>query len=234
MASPSGTHAIQSGPTPGASKTAEPAEAKAGWEGLGAVLPLSGMLRWSAVFAVSAVVLGCGPSLRRVQQSRVYFERCYAADFDPRIPLAEKHACWTAWREHYTIGQPPDRTDYALQRIRAIEHGESVPRLPGLPEAALGPRRATPIMAVSAPQEPPEVQEPPPASADEERLTARERRRRRRHRAPLPRTTNPSCATTACEPAFRSCTEACPEHGEGEACRTACEVELHSCARGCF
>lgn len=189
-------------------------------------------MRCSAVLAVSAVVLGCGPSLRRVQQSRVYFERCYAADFDPRIPLAEKHACWTAWREHYTMGQPPDRTDYALRRIQAIEQGESVPRLPGLPEAALGPRRATPIMAVSTSEEEPEAETPPAASADEERLPARERRRRRRQ--PMPRTANPTCAATACEPAWRACTEACPELGAGDACRTACEVELQSCARGCF
>lgn len=179
------------------------------------------------MLAVTAVVLGCGPSLRRVQQGRVYFERCYAADFDPRIPLAEKHACWTAWREHYTVGQAADRAQYALERIRAIEHGESVPRLPGLPEAALGPRHATPIMAVSASQE----------EAPEDAVAARDARaseRRRHRRRVMPRTANPVCAATACESSWHSCTEPCEDGRAGDACRTACQVELQSCARGCF
>lgn len=181
--------------------------------------------------ALGGLALGCGPSLRRVQRSQVYFERCYAADFDPRIPLAEKHACWTAWREHYTIGEADDRARYARERLYALEHGESVPRLPGLPEAALGPRRVTPVMVASTPEAPPEAE--PPASVDEERPPARERRRRR-HRQPMPRTTNPACASTACEPAWRRCMEACPEHDEGDGCQNACEIELQSCARGCF
>lgn len=184
--------------------------------------------------AVGLFVLGCGPSLRRVQQSRVYFERCYAADFDARIPLAEKHACWTAWRAHYTIGQPQDRLAYAGDRIYAIEHGESVPRLPGLPAAAMGPRTAAPVTAVSLPpaEEPPAgehaAEEAVPADAEE---LPRPRARRARRPPPLPRTSNPACAAAACEPRWRECTEAC---GETESCETACDVELTACARGCF
>ncbi len=171
--------------------------------------------------------MGCGPSLRRVQQSRVYFERCYAADFDATVPLAEKHACWSAWLEHYTRGQERERLRYANERVFAIEHGESVPRLPGLPRATLGPTSATPVTAASETLEP-EV-EAPPSQADREDAP---RTRASRRLAPMPRTSNPACAAQACEPDWRSCVERCPEDRPG--CETACELELQACARGCF
>jgi hypothetical protein len=179
------------------------------------------------VFACSLV--GCGPSLRRTQQSRVYFERCYAADFDARIPLAEKHACWTAWLAHYTIGQPAERREYARDRVYAIEHGESVPRLPGLPAVAIGPRTAAPVTAVSLPEREDPAREdsaaPPQAPPGPEIVPPRPRRP-----PPLPRTTNPACAASACQPRWLECVEACTS----EACETACAVELTACARGCF
>lgn len=180
------------------------------------------------VVAIGLTVLGCGHSLRRSQQSRVYFERCYAADFDPRVALAEKHACWTAWMAHYTSGQPAERAEYARARLYAIEHGESVPRLPGLPAAALGPRSAAPVTATATAEE--EVSDGPGAVPAEETAPPR-RRRRADYAPPLPRTTNPSCAATACEAAWRTCHEAC---NEVRACETACEIELTACARGCF
>ncbi len=162
----------------------------------------------------------------------MYFERCYAADFDTRIAVAEKHACWTAWLEHYTIGQPQDRREYARDRVYAIEHGESVPRLPGLPEAALGPRTAMPVTAASLPAEEAVEEEPaetPPVDTVE---MPRERRARRDRTPPLPRTANPACAAVACEPAWQRCVESGPDGSR--ACDTACGVELSACARGCF
>lgn len=170
--------------------------------------------------------MGCGPSLRRVQQSSVYFERCYAADFDARIPLGEKHACWSAWLEHYTNGQPEERTHYARERVYAIEHGESVPRLPGLPEAMVGPTRSAPVTVSSEAL----VAEEPAPPAQAEREDPPEARSERRP-APLPRTGNPTCAAQACEPAWRSCVDGCDDR---PGCETACEVELQACARGCF
>ena len=177
----------------------------------------------------AALAIGCGPSLRRVQDSRIYFERCYAADFDARIPLAEKHACWTAWLEHYTEGQPPERARYARERLYAIEHGESVPRLPGLPEAAIGPQRVTPVMAAS--EERPEPVQEEYDTVDEEDMP-RPRPRRRRRVSPMPRTSNQECAARACAEPWNDCIQRCPE--DRESCETACEVELQACARGCF
>jgi hypothetical protein len=188
------------------------------------------MARWAVLVAIGFTLLGCGHSLRRSQQSRVYFERCYSADFDPRVALGDKHACWSAWLAHYTSGQPEDRSDYARGRLYAIEHGESVPRLPGLPAAALGPRSVTPVTA-AATTEGETAEDLPSPLPMEEPAPRRQRPRRQRHAPPLPRTSNPSCAATACEGAWRTCHEACDEVA---ACETACEIELLACARGCF
>lgn len=76
-------------------------------------------------------------------QSSIYYERCYSADFDPRIRAPEKEACWTAWLEHYTEGQASHRVDYAMSRVEAITRGETLPTLPGMPEASLGPSLST-------------------------------------------------------------------------------------------
>lgn len=172
-------------------------------------------------FTFTAV--GCVPSLRVVQQGHVYFERCYAADFDPQIPLAEKHACWNAWLSHYTTGQSRERVRYARRRLYQIEHGRPVPRLPGLPEAGAdsrdvvaisepGPAESTRGANESSPAEPAEM------AADRE--------------SPLPQNTNPACAALACEPAWRACMAECADNHYP--CQDACRVELHACARGCF
>ncbi len=68
---------------------------------------------------LTAGLAGCAPSLRMVHRSRAYFERCYAADFDPRVVPAERRACWDAWLAHYTQGQPRERVQYARARLRA-------------------------------------------------------------------------------------------------------------------
>lgn len=194
-------------------------------------------MRCVVVGLTALIAIGCGTSLRRVQDSRVYFERCYAADFDARIPLAEKHACWTAWLEHYTDGQPPERARYARERVYAIEHGESVPRLPGIPDVAMGPRQATPMTVSSEEREivvaepEPEPEPPPPTTVDDEDMPV-PRPRERRRRVRIPRTSNQACALRACAPAYEACLDRCPE--DRDACETACEVELQACARGCF
>lgn len=187
----------------------------------GAVLSLGSLL----------VASGCGPSLRGVAQGRVYFERCYAADFDARIPIAEKHACWTAWNEHYTRGQPHERLQYATDRLHALERGESLEGLPGLPDSPIGRTSAPITVSQSAPVEPDVSEEaaPPPANVDAEDP---ETPATRRHPPRLPRASNDTCAVQACEARWRVCAEACPAFED--ACETACEVEMYACARGCF
>lgn len=171
--------------------------------------------------------MGCGPSLRHGQRSQVYFERCYAADLDARISATDKHSCWSSWLEHYTIGATDGQRTYARERLEAIALGEPTPRLPGMPEAALGPRAKTLVTvssAASAASEP--LVEGPRSSEGRGRHS-----RRNRRIPPLPHTTNPTCAAAACESTWRSCIDEC---ANVRACAVACRIELNTCARGCF
>jgi hypothetical protein len=130
--------------------------------------------------------------------------------------------------EHYTSGQPPERATYAQERIYAIEHGESVPHLPGLPEAIVSTR----VAPVIAPSEEVGEHVQDATNVDDEEMVRPRPREHRQREAPIPRTSNAICAANACEGAWRTCTERCPE--DSEPCRTACEVEIRACARGCF
>jgi hypothetical protein len=82
-------------------------------------------MRWLAVLllaiAAPLAVAGCGPSLRRVHRSEVYFERCYAADLDARVPIAERHGCWQGWLEHWQRDQSPERIDYVRERLLRLD-----------------------------------------------------------------------------------------------------------------
>ena len=80
--------------------------------------------------AVLLLAAGCAPSLRMVHRSRAYFERCYAADFDPRIRRTERHACWVAWLDHYTGGQPRERIAYARERVASQGADTDALRMP--------------------------------------------------------------------------------------------------------
>jgi hypothetical protein len=78
------------------------------------------------------MAFGCAPSHRMVHEGNVYFERCYGADFEAKVPAQQREACWTAWLAHYTRHQPSHRVDYAMRRIENIQAGESTLELPGL------------------------------------------------------------------------------------------------------
>lgn len=75
------------------------------------------------LFAIGMTIaaIGCGPSLRRVHRSEVYFERCYAADLDRRVPVEERRACWQAWAAHWQEGQDPARIDYVRERLLRLD-----------------------------------------------------------------------------------------------------------------
>jgi hypothetical protein len=76
---------------------------------------------------------GCAPSHRMVHDGNLYFEHCYAADFDAHVTPADREACWNAWLAHYTRHQAAHRIDYAMRRVEAIQTGEQTLSLPGLP-----------------------------------------------------------------------------------------------------
>ncbi len=78
----------------------------------------------------------CAPSIRMVHRGRAYFERCYAADFDAQIRRTERHACWVAWLDHYTSGQPRERIMYARTRVAAQGIENDSLALPGVDGAS--------------------------------------------------------------------------------------------------
>jgi hypothetical protein len=83
-----------------------------------------------------ALGAACIPSHRLVHDGDRYFEHCYGADFDPRLAVGQKEACWQAWIAHYTRHQPTQRVDYALRRVEAFQSGEPALALPGLATSA--------------------------------------------------------------------------------------------------
>jgi hypothetical protein len=67
-----------------------------------------------------------------VHEGNVYFEDCYAGDFNPRVSDGDREACWNAWLAHYTRHQPAHRIDYALHRVESLQAGEPPLALPGI------------------------------------------------------------------------------------------------------
>lgn len=181
--------------------------------------------------------LGCGPSIRLVAASNEYFEYCYAADRDAARTDAERRACWTAWQAHYEIGQPPERIDYAHERLvmldperrNAIElaTGES-----GESEAVLEAEHAEPTPAadpaivVQTETVAPEGAEVSSVFGDRGPATARARR------SPvIPRSRSSACADV-CAPDFRACALLCNLSDRG--CVDACRHRFRQCAHSCF
>lgn len=212
------------------------------------------------VTAASLVAAACGPSLRRMQRSDVYFERCYAADFDTQVPIEERRACWQSWLEHWQRDQAAPRIDYVRERILRLDPARSaaVALATGdeeIPHAAPEIAREATIVVettggdATSNDGSAEAIEPAPAidvASEPDTSPAHDvgdapvlpshvppaQERRRSRMAPLPRATLPHCAE-ACRPGWTSCTTRCDE-GDHHACLRACRLELRTCTRGCY
>lgn len=55
-----------------------------------------------------------------LRQADLYFERCHAAERDPRVSPADRRTCWKAWLTHYGIAQRPERVGHAEARSVAV------------------------------------------------------------------------------------------------------------------
>jgi hypothetical protein len=149
-----------------------------------------------------------------VHQSQVYFERCHAGDYDPRVANDDREACWAAWIDHYSDDQPPERVAYAQQRMGELEEGIAVEPLPGVePSARLTYTSSFLSSAVStvepAPESEPAVDAPP-------------------RQAP---SAQGACAPV-CAPRWDRCAANC---GAADApCERACAAEHRTCMRGCY
>ena len=203
-----------------------------------------------AIFALAVVtgvglavsgLAGCGPSLRRVEQANVYFERCHAADRDSRRTDMERRACWQAWRDHYEVGQPDDRTDYVRERLVMLDPASGDVLSMAAPESSAEPEGteiASPALVEisstiegdtaagvfaepdGAPPEGPELSD-----------TVSDRPPRARRRPTIPRTRTSACGN-ACEPSFVECASDCRVADRG--CADACRHIFRQCSRGCF
>lgn len=80
--------------------------------------------------------IACGPSLRVAHENTEYYERCYAADYDPSVSLDTRRECWSRWLEAHSKAQPPERITFAEQRLQELAaDGSTRP----LPDAAPAP-----------------------------------------------------------------------------------------------
>jgi hypothetical protein len=209
-----------------------------------------------ALLSVFVGLLGCGPSLRGIYRGDVYFERCYGADLDTRIPVPEKHACWSAWMAEYQAGQPEERVDYARERILRLDparaeivalavggvDGDTVPLTESEPSISSD---AATLTAVASGEELPPIEPPVDLPGAEEQATEpsaevasegpvayeHDRRVRPARRAVVP-TSDASACVTVCRPAFETCAERCTE--ERNPCLRACRLSLRACAHACY
>lgn len=174
----------------------------------------------SGCAALLSSAIGCGPSLRRIEQANEYFERCYAADRDEHRTDDERRACWLSWNQHYRVGQPADRLDYARERLVMLDpvHSSAIALATTDTEEDL---EATPLASEPPPPEGPGVLDVvhPPTSV------------RERRRPIAPRTRTSACAA-GCEPEYVACARACALSDRG--CVDACRHRFRQCARGCF
>lgn len=159
-----------------------------------------------------------------VHQSNAYFERCHAADFDSTVRPGLRRECWARWLQHYTPGQPPDRIEYARNRLAALDDGEEIEPLPGMRQTAIGSTSTASFLPAGADQggEQPMVVLP---DATQQALESPAPDR------PPPPTMIGACASV-CAPRWDGCIAACD--GRAEGCRESCEHEHRTCMRGCY
>lgn len=139
-------------------------------------MPRNVLNRFAFVALLACVgALACGPSVQVLHEGTVRFEHCHRLDLDPRIAPSHRRACWEAWRERYSYGQPRDRLEYAQRRIAAIDRNEPPPGLnldtrpePSPLEEPNGPIDAhAPPPKVARPAESARTLDEPPPALDE-------------------------------------------------------------------
>jgi len=193
------------------------------------------LLRTSVrVGALALTAVACGPSLTTVHEGTIRFEHCYRMDLEPRASAAQRHACWQLWVGSYTLGQPRDRTDYALHRLHAFDD-KNAP----VPELTLGgeprPEERQFYLVVPGPTSvhatPPPiatvVQTAEALDSPDGGLPPSERAKTGEGKEPP----SASCATS-CQSDWQSCESACTA-GKSAECAT-CKSTYSKCMRHCF
>jgi hypothetical protein len=155
----------------------------------------------------------------------VRFEHCHRLDLDPRIAPSHRSACWKAWVDRYSYGQPRDRLEYARRRVEAIERGEPGPDL----ELETTTERA----AFGEPDGPTDVHAPPPRVARPvEELRKQEVASEAEPAASGVELTAPGEACSQrCRREFATCQETCTP-GAPKPC--PCDATYRACMVACF
>lgn len=160
-----------------------------------------------------------------------YYEQCYAADVDPQRTTAQRQQCWSAWLEHYTRGESPERIAYATRRRDALRAGQgAVPPLPGsaAPEPD-PPSYAAARTAGEAVGDTGAAADGTPQLRDTAAPESAEVRARYRPPPPFGR-------DTACAPVCNARWEQCiiPCDGRERSCYQACQTRHRTCAASCY
>lgn len=208
-------------------------------------------VRALAALAAGGAVAACGPSFQAVYEGNARFERCYALEEDPHVPMPDKASCWRDWSERYTYGQTKDRVHYATARYVALSQAPHLPTDEALMMAAPGEApRATTITAPA----PTNAFAPPPKVLDvSEHETAKSPEQLREVAdipvlaidagapglPPAPTGLPARTCTEACEGAYRTCSDGCaaadvgPPASKAKGCQ-ACQRAYRACMRDCF
>jgi hypothetical protein len=168
--------------------------------------------------------------VQSIYEGDVRFEHCYRLDLELDVAPTHRQACWTAWLDRYTYGQPRDKLEYARRRLRAFPSGDA-----DKPELHLGQSQAQQdarqfYLVVPAPTSvhasPPPiatrlntVADPPPAPSSDAKSADK----------PAP---GEECAS-ACHEAFGSCNQACDPAAKTPACKS-CDPDYKKCMARCF
>jgi hypothetical protein len=184
------------------------------------------------IFAGPCLGAGCGPSVQSIYEGDVRFEHCYRLDLELDVAPTHRQACWTAWLDRYTYGQPRDKLEYARRRLRAFSTGDA-----DKPELHLGQSQAQQdarqfYLVVPQPTSvhasPPPiatrlnaVTDPPPAPSSDALAKSADKA------AP-----GEECAS-ACRSAFGSCNQACDPVAKSPACKS-CDPDYKKCMARCF
>ena len=165
--------------------------------------------RFVAAALGSFGLVACGGvSVRYVVESDMRFEHCYRIDEDPSVPVGDKRACWTDWRQKYERGQDPNRITYVAERLRVLD--QTSPN--GSPNVAA----ANTAVGCPLPNSP--YAPPPPVATSGVAIGVN---------APPP---DVGCSDT-CNRDWKTCSPTCS--GDID-CLGKCDGKLRTCMKGCF
>jgi len=184
-------------------------------------------------------MLACGPSLRRLHRSDVYFERCDAADLDVRVPVEERRACWQAWLANHAEAAPRERVGYARERHLHLERmgADAVALSTGVEVEAPDAIQTEAATLAGAPSETavPAASTPIPAadSSPDGRVDRAPPRRVQGPHPSVPPAQDAAACAARCRPAWDACAAPCGGTAR-QACLHACRASLRVCAHACY